>query len=632
MRLMMSRFALMLVALCAPVVASAQWEKVPGFDGRFFDEVFFVDATHGWAAESFSPNIVYTTNGGASWNTGVIPGSTGSKMRDLCFVNRSVGFATGTDGLFRTTDGGRTWSDITPITLGTIPAVWFRNVNEGVIAAGACDGSDVLFMHTVDGGATWTPTAYTVDLDASVGGIRYDGGRWYAAGGRGKVWISDDAENWTLFNSGSDGWQEDLDVVDGTIYTASTTAGSCEEDGGGYLLVLPAGSVTWTKTDPVQTYPFWGVSALSATEAWAAGDQGHIYHTTNAGERWDRASCGLRPTDHVDDIDFVDANNGWAVGDGIFRYTGRIDVLPVTVTPSLTVCAGSTVQLQAAGGAAYRWEPAIGLSDPTIANPTLVATTTTTYTVYVMSDMGCTGTASVTVTVGPGGAQAIELPQVTADVRDDDVEIPIRLLGPVTQSACAPDSVTLTVGFNGTLFFPRSVSRGRITDNRLDGGERRVTIELDRAALAGAGDLLTTITGNAMLGNALETPITVVAMTWNGTPTAPSAAPGRLSLTGICMTGDGPRLLDAQISGIYRIAPNPATGPATVDVRAAERGTHVLEVYSLAGDLVFEARWESAGGDATRQIVLPAELPSGAYQVVLRSPSHRDTETLFITM
>lgn len=632
MNSMVLRLAVLLIALCAPVAASAQWEAISGFDGRFFDEVFFVDEDHGWAAESYSPNIVYTNDGGASWGVGVLPGAAGSKMRDLCFVNRSLGFATGTDGLFRTTDGGRTWSDITPMPLGSIPAVWFRSASEGVVAVGACDGTDVLFLHTIDGGATWTPTAYTVDLDASFGGIRYDGGTWYAAGGRGKVWMSDDAENWALFNSGSDGWQEDIDVVGGAIYTASTTAGSCEDNGGGYLMVLSAGAVGWTKSDPVQSYPFWGVSALSATEAWGAGDEGHIYHTTNAGELWERRSCGLLATDHVDDIDFVDATHGWAVGDGIFRYTGRVDVLPVTVTPSVTICAGSQVQLQAGGGEVYRWEPAAGLSDPDVSNPVFVGTTTTTYTVYVMSELGCTGAASVTVTVKPGGPQSISLPEVTADVRDDNVEIPIRTVGPVSQTSCDPESLTVTLSFNGTLFFPRSVTLGEITSSTLVDGERRLTISLDRSDLASADDIITTIVGNAMLGNALETPITVVSMIWNGAVTDPGVAPGRLSLTGICMTDDGPRLLELAGFSIYRIAPNPTSGPATVETRSGLPGTHVLEVYSLAGDLVFTTQWESTGGDETRTIVLPSDLASGSYLVVLRSGSLRDTETLFISL
>lgn len=633
MRVVMLRIAVLLVALWAPTAASAQWEEVPGFGGRFFDEVFFTDITHGWAAESYSPNIVYTTDGGMTWSTGVLPNTTGSKMRDLCFVDRSMGFATGSDGLFRTIDGGRSWSNISPIAFGTIPAVWFRDADEGVIGLGACDGDQALFMHTTDGGVTWTSAQYTVDLDASVGGIRYDEstGAWYAAGGEGKIWTSVDGENWALFNSGSEGWQEDIDVVDGTIFTASTDAGSCENDGGGYLLVLQRDSTQWVRSKPLQTYPFWSVSALSQREAWAAGDEGHIYHTTDGGWNWMPRACGLTGADHVDDIDFVDATHGWAVGDGIFRYTGDVDILAVSVTPSLTICAGSPVQLEASGGEYYLWQPATGLSDPNVANPIATPDATTTYTVSVMSERGCTGTASVTITVGGAGAGSLELPEVTADVRDDNVEIPIRMIDPAVQSACDPETASITVAFNGSLFYPRSVTRGRIASSTLVGSERRVTIELGREDFAAAGDVVTTIVGNAMLGNALETPITVTSMIWNGTPITPDIAPGRLALTGVCSTANGPRLLNPSGFGINKIAPNPASGPVSVAIRSGGPGIHVVDVYSRLGELLSSTPWESTAADQEHTIALPGELQSGAYEVVLRSGTHRDTETLFIT-
>jgi photosystem II stability/assembly factor-like uncharacterized protein len=630
MKSMVLRWAVLLAALLAPAMASAQWERVPGFDGTFFDEVFFTDVDHGWAAESFSARIVYTTDGGATWNDGFLPGAAGSKMRDLAFVNNNVGFATGTDGVFKTTNGGRTWTDITPDGVETIPAVWFRTVNEGVIGLGGCNGDQVVFMHTTDGGASWTPTQYTVDFDASVGGIRYDNGTWYAAGGMGKIWRSFDGENWTVENNGSGGWQEDIDVVDGTIFTASTTGGSCESEGGGRMMALQAGETNWLFTDPETSFPFWGVSALSSSVAWACGDEGNIYRTTDGGRWWHRFSCGLGDNDHVDDIAFVDDTHGWAVGDGIFRYTGRVDILPVTVTPVIRLCAGEQAQFDAAGGDTYHWEPSTGLSDPDVANPIVTATTTTTYTVTVTSARGCTGSATVTVVVGTPAA-SLQLPVVTADVRDDDVEIPIRTLGPLSQGSCVAESMTITVGIDATVFYPRSVSRGRITQSLVVGGERLVTIAFTRAELDGVTDVLTTITGNAMLGNVVESPISVAGLTFNGAQALPDVVDGRLVLTGVCMTDNGPRLYSATHAVIGRIAPNPSRGPVSVEILSDAAGAHSLEIFSARGDRVYATRWDAPGGEDRRTITLPDALSSGAYDVVLRAGDLRDAESLIIT-
>ncbi|MDI9533350.1 MAG: hypothetical protein QM238_06825, partial [Bacteroidota bacterium] len=64
---------------------------------------------------------------------------------------------------------------------------------------------------------------------------------------------------------------------------------------------------------------------------------------------------------------------------------------------SATVTGG----VEPAGGYLYSWSPAAGLTSTTIANPVASPASTTTYTVTVTDDNGCTKTASVTVSVAP---------------------------------------------------------------------------------------------------------------------------------------------------------------------------------------------------------------------------------------
>ncbi len=63
-----------------------------------------------------------------------------------------------------------------------------------------------------------------------------------------------------------------------------------------------------------------------------------------------------------------------------------------------TICNGTTVLLNASGGANYSWSPVAGLNNPNIANPTASPNQTTTYTVTSNTD-GCNSTDQVTVFV-----------------------------------------------------------------------------------------------------------------------------------------------------------------------------------------------------------------------------------------
>ena len=75
----------------------------------------------------------------------------------------------------------------------------------------------------------------------------------------------------------------------------------------------------------------------------------------------------------------------------------------VSAGPNQTICAGSSVQLQATGASSFSWTPATSLSCTGCANPTATPSVTTTYTVVGMggSTNNCSNTSQVTITVVP---------------------------------------------------------------------------------------------------------------------------------------------------------------------------------------------------------------------------------------
>jgi gliding motility-associated-like protein len=80
----------------------------------------------------------------------------------------------------------------------------------------------------------------------------------------------------------------------------------------------------------------------------------------------------------------------------------QVTVLPKivpAVSDNVTLCAGETTQLSASGGTSYRWTPATGLDNDSIANPKATPLQTTTYNVDISNSACSDSSKSVTVTV-----------------------------------------------------------------------------------------------------------------------------------------------------------------------------------------------------------------------------------------
>ncbi len=152
----------------------------PTPQGNTLRYVKYWDANN-WYAVGYVGTFMKTTNAGATWtwsHTGLGEfGTSGQKnwIYGAHFFNQNTGLilgqgnANGTNGIWRTTNGGQTWdtTNVVPFTTGTFYFASFVNSTLGY----ACGTGAPYVYRTTDGGLTWagvtSPTTTAYDIYAS---------------------------------------------------------------------------------------------------------------------------------------------------------------------------------------------------------------------------------------------------------------------------------------------------------------------------------------------------------------------------------------------------------------------------------------------------------------------------------
>ncbi|MEQ1797475.1 MAG: PKD domain-containing protein [Lacibacter sp.] len=92
-------------------------------------------------------------------------------------------------------------------------------------------------------------------------------------------------------------------------------------------------------------------------------------------------------------------NNQGCADTSTHLLTVHADPVPQVTPSSTTLCTGKSIQLNASGGTAYQWTPVTGLDNALLPSPLASPTATTTYSVKVTNQFGCSKTGTVQVKV-----------------------------------------------------------------------------------------------------------------------------------------------------------------------------------------------------------------------------------------
>jgi photosystem II stability/assembly factor-like uncharacterized protein len=299
------------------------WEPValPGqYAQGYYLDVFFLPSNpqYGWAC-GYNGYVVRTTDGGNSWQGSVVPynGRAGGHLESVHFVDQLNGYASGPCGAFRSTDGGATWTDVTPNFPSEGPwGCYFLSATTGVVLGGGCVGAQN-FFRTTNGGQSWSLFQGNQPSSGLTDALLYPDGTGLAVSS-GLLWATTDGgASWSVVTStGPAYWNEEITRVGSTILIPWAGSNCSGQGTGGGARISTDGGQSWRTFST--GIPMFGAYLLDSQRGWICGFARQVWYTSDGGLNWQYRGCGT--TGDLDDIWMTSDTTGFVVGQGIYRY------------------------------------------------------------------------------------------------------------------------------------------------------------------------------------------------------------------------------------------------------------------------------------------------------------------------
>jgi photosystem II stability/assembly factor-like uncharacterized protein len=335
---------IVLVIISTTSYAQPGWKicNAPNFGTRV-DDIFMLNTQTGYAVCG-DGKIVKTTDGGNNWFT--VQQTANLYNRSVEFINTQKGFVggfplsgnTGTNVLRRTTDGGATWTDLTPLL--------DARARKGICGLAVADANTIYgggnwyqdagyIIKSVDGGNSWSfidMTAYAssiIDMFFLNKDVGFVTGRGPLPLQTGVIlYTTDGGATWSykFKNTIPDEYCWKIQRLTSKIYFASL------EDFGNIppkILKSTDGGMTWTVYQ-VATAPYniEGIGFIDEKKGWTGGDYGFSFQSNDGGVTWD--TVHICPS--MDRVFKVNDTLLFATGDRIWKYNtgGFIPAIPAS--------------------------------------------------------------------------------------------------------------------------------------------------------------------------------------------------------------------------------------------------------------------------------------------------------------
>ena len=265
-----------------------------------FYQISFSTPMNGVALSSDNQNL-RTIDGGLTWTP--IAGLT-AQFREMEWVSPTIGFGGCGGALFKTVNGGASFQ----LKSGdpTCPVIWgmaFKDGNIGIVGGSIQFGANGMFK-TTNGGATWT-RKYTGDCNTI---LYMSGTEWLSVDRKTMLRSTNDGETWFPIGTIDSGFGQLVKVGNSGRLAGISVYGevSISNDSGSSwtTTLLPIGNVGVGE---------WDIHFSDNLNGVVSGQGGTIYLTHDGGLSWQRITSGF--AFGISDMKMYDSNLGVGVGD-----------------------------------------------------------------------------------------------------------------------------------------------------------------------------------------------------------------------------------------------------------------------------------------------------------------------------
>ena len=260
------------------------YDAIANFTSHSLHAFYFTSPTNGFCVggrNGIYPFICSTIDGGATWDTLSLPYT--SFVVNISFPDASTGYICGepptaATSLFKTTNGGTSWTDIsaaagTAMNYCPIKDVHFLTPTDGFACTLPTSNQQAGIYKTTDGGLTWTQQ-YTIGNNEGFTSIQFiNSTTGFASGTIGKAYkTTNGGATWTAIPLGIQNDVQDIYFINSQTGYAASTSGF-----DGAIYKTTNGGSTWTVDNTgnfIIMYAYYSLSISNGT-GYACGFGGY---------------------------------------------------------------------------------------------------------------------------------------------------------------------------------------------------------------------------------------------------------------------------------------------------------------------------------------------------------------------